>query len=195
MKLLDRPQMNADGRRWHSFLSAFICVHPRLIFLCCLLSSCGYHVAGKADLVPKTVHTIAIPAFGNITTRYKLTDHLPEAISREFIARTRYQIVNDPAQADAVLRGAVINYFAYPTIFDQQTGRASGLQVNVTMQVSLVERATGKVIFTRPSFDVRQRYEISTTSATAYFEESDAALDRLSRDVARDIVSAILESF
>jgi hypothetical protein len=166
-----------------------------LVVLCFSLSSCGYHVAGKADLVPKSIHTIAIPAFTNITTRYKLTDHLPEAIAHEFIARTKYQIVNDPQAADAVLRGAVTNYVAYPTVFDQQTGRASGLAVNVTMQVSLVERATGKVIFTRPSFDVRQRYEISVSSATAYFDESDAALDRLSRDVARDVVTAILENF
>jgi outer membrane lipopolysaccharide assembly protein LptE/RlpB len=166
-----------------------------LIAACLFLSSCGYHVSGKADLVPKSIHTIAIPAFANITTRYKLTDHLPEAISREFIARTRYQIINDPQAADAVLRGSVINYIAYPTVFDQQTGRASGLAVNVTMQVSLVERATGKVIFTRPSFDVRQRYEISVSNATAYFDESDAALDRLSRDVARAVVTAILENF
>jgi outer membrane lipopolysaccharide assembly protein LptE/RlpB len=166
-----------------------------LIAACLFLSSCGYHVAGKADLVPKSIHTIAIPAFANITTRYKLTDHLPEAISREFIARTRYQVINDPQAADAVLRGAVTNFIAYPTVFDQQTGRASGLAVNVTMQVSLVERATGKVIFTRPSFDVRQRYEISVSNATAYFDESDAALDRLSRDVARDVVTAILENF
>jgi PBP1b-binding outer membrane lipoprotein LpoB len=166
-----------------------------LAVLCFLLSSCGYHVAGKADVVPKSIHTIAIPAFGNITTRYKLTDHLPEAISREFIARTKYQIVSDPNEADAVLRGAVTNFIAYPTVFDQKTSRASGLAVNVTMQVSLVERATGKVIFTRPSFDVRQVYEISVSSATAYFDESDAALDRLSRDVARDMVTAILENF
>lgn len=160
-----------------------------------VLSSCGYHVAGSADLVPKNIHSIAIPAFGNITTRYKLTDHLPEAISHEFIARTRYRIVSDPEKADAVLRGSVINYAAYPTLFDQQSGRASGLQVNVTMQINFIERATGKVIFSRPNFEMHQRYEISVTSARAYFEESDAALDRLSRDVARDLVSAILENF
>ena len=159
------------------------------------LATCGYHVAGTADLVPKNIHTIAIPAFRNVTTRYKLTDHLPQAISHEFIARTHFQIVTDPEQADAVLRGSVINYASYPTLFDQQSGRASGLQINVTMQVSLVERATGKVIFSRPSFEMHQRYEISVTSSKAYFEESDEALDRLSRDVARDLVSSILENF
>ena len=156
---------------------------------------CGYHVSGKGDLLPKTIHSIAIPAFDNVTTRYKLTDRLPEAISRELIARTRYRIVPDPAQADAVLRGAIINYVAYPTVYDQTTGRASGLQANVTMQVSLVERVTGKTIFSRPSFEMKQRYEISTGSPRAYFEESEVALDRLSRDVARDLVSAILENF
>lgn len=159
------------------------------------LPSCGYRVGGQADLVPKTIHTIAIPAFTNKTTRYKLTDHLPQAIGHEFIARTKYQVVNDPAQADAVLRGSVINYVAYPILFDQQSGRASGLQVNVTMQVNLVERATGKVIFSRPSYEMHQRYEISITSSSAYFEESDEALNRLSRDVARDLVSSILENF
>lgn len=175
------------------FLSVSIRVHPWLL-LSLLLTSCGYHVAGKADLVPKTVHSIAIPAFSNITTRYKLTDHLPEAISREFISRTKYQIVNDPNQADAVLRGSIINYIAYPTIIDQATGRASGLQVNVTLQITFTERATGKVIYSRPSFEAHQRYELSI-NANTYFEESDAALDRLARDVARDLVSSILENF
>lgn len=159
-----------------------------------LLTGCGYHVAGKADLLPKTIHTIAIPAFDNITTRYKLTDRLPEAIAHEFIARTRYRIVPDATLADAVLRGSVTNYIAYPTVFDQTTGRASGLQTNVTMQVSLTERTTGKVLFSRPGFEMKQRYEISI-DARAYFEESEVALDRLSRDVARDLVSAILENF
>src|ERR1700688_741572 len=158
------------------------------------LSSCGYHVAGKGDLVPKSVHTIAIPAFANITTRYKLTDHLPQAITREFISRTRYQIVTDVNQADAVLRGSIVNYVAYPTTIDQQTGRASGLQVNVTLQITLTERATGKVIYSRPSFEVHDRYELSINAST-YFEEGDAALDRLARDVARDLVSSILENF
>ena len=166
-----------------------------VLVLTLALPACGYHVAGQADLVPKTVHTIAIPAFTNVTIRYKLTDRLPQAISHEFTARTKYTVVNDPGQADAVLRGAVVNYVAYPILFDQQTGRASGLQVNVTMTVSLVERATGKVLFSRPSYEMHQRYEISVTSTRAYFEESDEALNRLSRDVARDLVSSILENF
>lgn len=165
-----------------------------------LLSSCGYHVGAQADLVPKTVHTIAIPPFANATVQYKLTDRLPEAIAREFINRTKYQVVSDPNQADAILKGTITNFVAYPTVFDQTTGRASGVQTNVTMQIQFIERATGKVIYTRPSFEAKQVYEVSTAgtsvvSARAYFDESETGLARLSRDVAREIVSAILENF
>ena len=62
------------------------------------------------------------------------------------------------------------------------------------MQVSLVERATGKVLFNRPSFDITERYEISQ-DPRQYFEESDDALDRASKVVARQVVSAILNNF
>ncbi len=162
--------------------------------LAALATGCGYRIAGRADLLPKNIQTIAIPAFGNVTTRYKLTERLPAALTREFIARTRYRIVADPNEADAVLRGVVANYVSYPTIFDPATGRATGVQMNVTLGITLTERVSGKVLFSRPSLDVRERYEISVDQR-AYFEESDAALERLSRDVARTVVSAILEGF
>src|SRR5271170_6085010 len=125
------------------------------------LGSCGYHVAGKADLVPKDVHTIAIPPFTNASVKYKLSDSLPQAISREFITRTRYKPVNDPTQADAVLTGVVVRYLAYPTLINQATGRTSGLQIVVVLNVSLTERATGKVIFARPYYEAHERYELS----------------------------------
>lgn len=158
------------------------------------LTGCGYHVGGKADLLPKIVRTIAIPTFGNLTTRYKISDRLGSAISREFLTRTRYQIVADPNDADATLRGSVLTYTAFPTVVDQVTGRAAGVQVSVLLQVTLTDRASGKVLFTRANMEVRERYEISIDQAQ-YFEESETALDRLSRDVARTIVSAVLSGF
>jgi hypothetical protein len=162
--------------------------------LCLPLAACGYHVSGKADLLPKRIRIIAIPAFGNATTKYKLPELLTSALTREFISRTRYKIVADPNQAEAILTGAVINFFSYPTVFDPATGRASGVQAVVILQVTLTDRSNNAVLFTRPNFEVRERYEISV-DPHAYFEESDAAMERLSHDVARSVVSAILENF
>jgi hypothetical protein len=62
------------------------------------------------------------------------------------------------------------------------------------MQISLTDRATGQVLFTRPGMEVRERYEVATDQR-AYFEESDIAVERMSRGVARSVVSAVLENF
>ncbi len=159
-----------------------------------LCAGCGYRAAGRADALPRSVRSIAIPAFGNATTRYKLTEQLPAAIAREFIARTRYQVVADANAADAVLTGAVIGYNAYPTTYDPMTGRASAAQLSVLLDLTLRERATGAVLFSRQRMEFRERYEVSVDADT-YFEESDSALGRLSRDVARSVVSAVLERF
>ncbi len=165
-----------------------------LALLAAGLAGCGYHVSGHADLLPKNIKTIAVPAFTNASTRYKLSDRLAADIAREFISRTRYEIVADPGQADAVLTGSVVNYAAYPTVYDPSVSRSSTVQINVSLSVTLRERATGAVLFSRPNFELRERYEISPDQS-AYFEESDVALERLSRSAARAIVSAVLENF
>jgi hypothetical protein len=159
------------------------------------LSGCGYHVAGTQSELPKTIHIIAVPPFDNATIRYKLTDLLPEDIDREFISRTKYQIISDPAQADAVLHGTVLSYAAYPTLIDQSNGRTSALQVIVRLAVTLTDRSTGKVLFTRPYYEAHERYEASVTNNYQYFDESTSAVQRLSKDVARDLVSSILDNF
>jgi acetamidase/formamidase len=88
----------------------------------------------------------------------------------------------------------VVNYIHYPTVADPVTGRATEVDLRVYMRVELVERVTGKVLFSRPNLEVRERYEISL-DAKAYFEESDAALARAAKDVAQQVVTAILSNF
>lgn len=157
-------------------------------------SGCGYHIAGRGDLIPKSVHTIAVQPFGNATPQYKLARLLPADISRELISRTRFRIVNDPNEADAVLTGALTNFSAFPIISDTTSGRATAVQAIVTVQVKLTNRATGQAIFERQSADYREQYSISLDPAT-YFDESGTAVERLSKDVAKGMVSAIMNAF
>jgi hypothetical protein len=166
---------------------------PAPLILLCLLASCGYHSAGQADLLPKTIVTIGVPAFTNGTTRYKLTDWMPEEISKELIARSRYRVV-DASRADAVLKGSVLGYSANTALFDQKTALATSVEIHVALQVSLVERTTGKVLFSRPRIDVTENYEIPVQQGQ-YFDESDSALQRISKRVAQQVVSAILNDF
>ena len=159
-----------------------------------LAPACGYHVGGRASLIPDTVHTISVSAFGNATVRNTLARLLPADIAREFHTRTRYTIVSDPAQADAVLTGALTNFSSMGTTTDPATGRASSAQVVVTLQITLTDRHTGKVLYSHPGYEFRERYEVAT-DPKVYFDESGTAIQRVARDVAHSVVSAILEAF
>ncbi len=159
-----------------------------------LLAGCGYHVGGHADLLPQSIHTIAVPAFSNNSSRYRLTESLPAAISREFLSRTRYRVVNDLNEADAILTGGINNVMTAPIIADQKTGRAAIIQIHVYLNLKLTERKTGKVLYERTGLEVRERYEISSDQ-NQYFDESSPAIQRLSQQVARQVVSSILEAF
>ncbi|MDP9170963.1 MAG: LPS assembly lipoprotein LptE [Acidobacteriota bacterium] len=164
-----------------------------LLLLGLTCAGCGYRVGGQANLLPKDIHTIAVPAWGNITTQYKLPVYMAEAVSRELNSRTRYTVIADPTKADATLYASIANMFSNATVFDATTGRGTGAQIIVQIQVRLVAK-DGKVLFTRPNLEFRDRYEISLNPGQ-YLDESQATLQRLSRDVARTVVSAILENF
>ena len=70
-------------------------------------AGCGYHVAGHASTLPAEWTDIAIPAFKNDTTTYRIEQRMTQAVIREFITRTKYRVVQDPSNADAVLHGEV----------------------------------------------------------------------------------------
>ena len=176
------------------------------------LSSCGYHIAGTsappappaaagakapaatpAAGIPKNVHTIAIEPFHNGTQRPDIPRLLSSNITREFISRTHYKVVADPKQADAVLAGAIGNFMSFSTTADPVTGRSTGAEVILQLNIYLTEKS-GKSIFQRTGYEFRERYEISENVST-YFDESGTAIQRVTRDAARSIVTAILENF
>jgi len=165
-----------------------------LILLVALAPACGYHVAGQGSNLPPTIKTIAIPVFVNESVRFRIEQKVSAAVTREFIERTPYQITASPAQADAVLHGTIKDVRSGVVAFDLNTGRATTSQVQVTAEVELVDLHTKKVLFKNPKYIFREQYQISQTPS-AQFEEDQPALDRLARDLARTLVTEILENF
>jgi len=159
-----------------------------------LLTACGYHTAGHAVTLPANVQTIAIPAFVNQTQTYKIEQKLTAAVVREMVTRTHYRIVNEPTEAaDATLRGTVVTTSTSPLTYDSQTGRASSALVVVTARVTLTDRQ-GKILYENPSYLFREEYQVSR-ELSSFFEEDSPALERLSREFARTLVSNVLEGF
>lgn len=159
-----------------------------------VIPGCGYRVAGQADTIPTRIRTVAVSPFENVTTEYKIEQYMASAVTREFISRTRYQVINDPAQADAKLTGAVVQFFAFPQNLDPVSGRATTVTTITRVQVTLVDRQTGEVLYQNPNLTHREQYQVSA-DAGAYFEEREAAVARATESMARRLVSAVLEGF
>jgi outer membrane lipopolysaccharide assembly protein LptE/RlpB len=174
-----------------------------LMLWCAMVAGCGYHVAGRSNSLPKSIHVIAVPALENKTTSYRIEQRLTTATIHEFLAKTSYRVVSDPANGDAVLRGKVLSLEAAPLLFDTATGRATTMLVTVKCEITFEERETGKVLYHTNNFLFRNQYEISTnvnnptdpTSIKNFFEEQDPALDRLARDFAARLVAAVTENY
>jgi outer membrane lipopolysaccharide assembly protein LptE/RlpB len=171
-------------KRWAAVLAAWLSLASL---------GCGYHVAGHAAQLPENVKTIAVPGFINQTQTYRVEQTLTAAVIREFVTRTHYHIANDGTDADATLRGTILSTYTAPLTYDSQTGRAASVLVTVGMKVSLTDRQ-GKVLFENPSYVFREQYEVSR-ELSSFFEEDSPALQRLSRDFARTLVSNVLEGF
>ena len=156
-------------------------------------SSCGYHSAGQAVRLPPYVKTVAVPAFVNQTQTYRIEAILTEAVVREFNTRTHYRIVSDPNGADAVLRGWVTSTQLAPLTYDSNTGRASSALVTVNMKVVLTGR-NGKILYENSNYTYREQYQVSR-ELSSFFEEQGPAMQRLSTDFARTLVSNVLELY
>jgi outer membrane lipopolysaccharide assembly protein LptE/RlpB len=158
------------------------------------MAGCGYHVAGRAANLPSEWKTIAVPAFKNNTASYRIEQRLTEAVIRQFIERTKYRIVQDTESADAVLHGEVLTIETNPVLFNATTGQVTTMLITVHIKVLLVDNKTQKPAYKNDDMVFRDEYQIST-DVQSFFEEQSPALGRMSRDMASQIVSNIVENF
>ena len=159
------------------------------------LAGCGYHAANSAVHLPKTVHIIDVPIFKNRTQSYHTEIAFTQAVIEELTSRTAYRVTpaeNDP-DADAVLHGDITSFVVYPLTYDSTTNQSSSFLVTVGARVVLTDKR-GRVLYQNNGYLFRQQYE-TTQDLVSFIQEDPAAVKRLSRDFASNLVADILESF
>jgi outer membrane lipopolysaccharide assembly protein LptE/RlpB len=158
------------------------------------LSGCGYHTLGAATHLPPDVKTLAVPVFATKTETYHTETGLTQAVLREFATRTRLRVTPDAnADADAVLHGTILQETVAPLTYNASTQQSSSFLITVVASVTLTGR-DGAVLYENKNYVYRQQYQ-STTNLPSFFEESPAAVERLSREFARQLVADVLEGF
>jgi len=159
---------------------------------------CGYSLAGRGSFLPNYIKTIGVPQFVNRTSVFNLETMLTQKVRAEFIGRGKYQILPQNTGVDAVLNGEVTAVTITPASFTA-TQLASRYAVTMTAKIELRDLRENKVLWENPGVYFRQEYEATSgrnvLDPVAFFQQDTNALDRMSGEFARTIVSAILEAF
>lgn len=170
-----------------------------LVLLAALTSSsCGYALAGRGSFLPAYIKTIGVPTFTNRSNVFNFETQLTDKVRSEFIGRGKFQVVPDATNVDAVLTGEIIS--ARPDVSSLGAQQlAASYSVTVSARVELRDLHEDKVIWENQNMTFREDYQAqsgnSVADPNAFFSQDANALDRLSADFARTIVSAILEAF
>ncbi len=162
-------------------------------------AGCGYALAGRGNTLPASIKVVGIPLFQNHSQTPDIDQVLTRAVREEFGNHGKYTVNPDIENADAVLI-ATINNVSYVVTAFNTNHQASRYAVIVTANVEFRDvRDNNKVLWTNPSLTFRDEYDVTSNSAgldPASFFRSDAnALERLSRNFARSVVTSILEAF
>lgn len=161
-------------------------------------SGCGYALAGRGSFLPAYIHAIGVPMFVNRTTVFNLETLLTQKVRAEFIGRGKYQILPQATGVDALLTGEVTSVNISPASFGAQQ-LATRYVLTMAARIELRDLRENKVMWENPNLLFRQEYEATSgqraTDPVAFFQQDANALERISSEFARTIVSAILEAF
>jgi hypothetical protein len=162
------------------------------------LQGCGYTLAGHGSFLPAYIKTIGIPVFTNHTTVFNAETLLTDRVRREFIGRGKYTVLPTPDGVDATLTGDITSISVTPASFST-TQLASRYTIAMSVNMQLHDNHSKTLLWENPSLIFRQDYDATSgtgpTDPNAFFGQEANALERVSTDFARTIVSAILEAF
>ena len=167
-----------------------------LIPLLLAATGCGYHLVGTSSYLPPEIQALHVELFENRTARADMDQRVGEALNLEWVRRGRFQLVDRSDQADIVLSGVMTRLSVIAVTFDE-SGRATEYQMTMLTEVRLHdvrEEDEPVLLWEDKAFSRRTSYAVDV-DAEDYFDRQREAMDQLSREYSRALVSAVLEGF
>ena len=162
-------------------------------------AGCGYALAGRGSFLPQDIRSVGIPKLDNHSTFFQIEDTITEKVRAEFIGRGKYSVTTEALGADAVLTGEIVNLSVQPVGFTEQQ-LASRYLFTLLMRVQFTDARTSEVLWSNEALVFREEYELATRGTAAldgaaFLDQERGSVDRIATDVARSVVTAILEAF
>ena len=168
------------------------------------LSGCGYALVGRGVTTDPTIKKIGVPLFRDQSGQPGLDQRITQTVMEELLKRNRFDVVQDTTGVDARVDGEILSYRVTPVGLSDAnavgvttgttTSQASRYAVTVIARVKYTKVGEKEPLWSSDSFSFRDEYDITGDPAT-FFNREEQAIDRLSTNFARSLVSAMLEAF
>ncbi len=168
-----------------------IIIYTLILAVVLVSAGCGYKVSGSGKYLPEDLKTIAIPDFENKTTKAEASQFVTFAIRDEFIKRSSMKLVNRTDAADALLEGEITKFTVKPLSYSY-LGSTNQYTVNITLNATFINLKTNKIIYQNKNMTFTEDYEIESGD---FFSQESEALQKISEQFAKGIVSALLENY
>lgn len=181
-----------------------------LMSIVAVSSGCGYHFLGKGRGTLQGYTSIAIPYFSNKTYESGIDRIFTDALVNEFVESREFSITAED-KAEVVMRG-VLKSFEEQAISFNKNDRAMEYRITVSLEFSVEDRATGRVLWRDKNITHNEEYRVSMEDipnnsivpndeyrvkqdiAVTEFNK-DKAIKRLAADLAERIHDNLLEGF
>ncbi len=167
------------------------------LFCALLMSLAGFTECYKPvtkNQLPAHIKTVAVPAFQNLSLRFKVESRFTDAVIRELIKRGRgLRVQGERADADAVIEGVIKNFLFTGVLLDEK-GRGRVFEVEIQAAVTVRDQVNNKVLYDNQNYVFRGEFEFAN-DPRSYFNEEDPAVQRMARAFAESVVSVIANGF
>jgi len=154
-------------------------------------AGCGYYFVGRGSVPYKEVRSICIGTFRNTTAEAGIENIFTKAAIAEFARGKWLQI--DCSNPDVELQGKIKDYRIIPAFFTNEDN-ITGYQVSVVMEVFLVRKSTGDVLWKDTALSGTDSSTASEEILTAKSNEMDT-VSRIAKTLMESLYNRLSQNF
>ena len=154
-----------------------------------LASGCGYSLRGN---LPEHLQTVAVPVFQNRTLVPAVENFMTTAVLNAFTTNGRLRVVG-VNEADAILDGEITSY-SLQAISYNAAANVTQYRLTLTLNLAFRDVRQNRVLLQRRGYSDRVDFAIPGTVAET-IAQTETALQRVSTEIARTVVSFVIEQF
>ena len=173
------------------------------IALMVIFTCCGYHFRADGRPIGIEMNSIAIPMVTSSSSEKGFEADFTRILREEFISHSEVVIV-ETGQADMILKGRIINIETRPLSYDSREYDVGGgtvthettssRRLKIRLEVSLVERATGKSIWYDGDMEEDAMFNVENESLATQHNQQQALI-KIAGILAKRIYLKTMERF